>query len=63
MKKYREYPYELKLNLMIGITNNNMDEFHMRVNVKNAVKLTVKKFSFPCMKNIIFEVIYKLIMN
>jgi hypothetical protein len=25
--------------------------------------MTVKKFFFPCMKNIIFEVIYKLILD
>jgi hypothetical protein len=27
LKKYRETPYDMKLNLIIGIQNNNMDEF------------------------------------
>lgn len=58
IKKYRGTPYDLKLNLMIGVQNNNTDEFHMRIKIQNAVKMTVKKFQFPCMKNIIFEVIY-----
>ncbi len=62
-KKYRGTPYNLKLNLMIGVQNNNIDEFQMRVKIQNAVKMTVKKFYFPCMKNIIFEVINELIMN
>jgi hypothetical protein len=35
----------------------------MRVKIQNAVKMTVKKFYFPCMKNIIFEVINELIMD
>ena len=35
----------------------------MRIRIQNAVKMTVKKFFFPCMKNIIFEVIYMLILN
>lgn len=35
----------------------------MRVKIQNAVKMTVKKFFFPCMKNIIFEVINELIMD
>lgn len=60
IKKYREAPYGLKLNLMIGVQNNNTDEFHMRIKIQNAVKMTVKKFQFPCMKNIIFEVIYHM---
>lgn len=48
---------------MIGVQNNNTDEFHMRIKIQNAVKMTVKKFQFPCMKNIIFEVIFWLIMQ
>lgn len=35
----------------------------MRIKIQNAVKMVVKKFQFPCMKNIIFEVIYMLIMQ
>ncbi|CDW86884.1 UNKNOWN [Stylonychia lemnae] len=63
MKKYRSIPYSMKLNLMLGVQNNNKDEFHMRVKIQNCVKMTVKTFYFPCMKNIIFEVIYKLILS
>lgn len=63
VKKYRAAPFGLKLNLMIGVQNNSIDEFHMRIRIQNAVKMTVKKFTFPCMKNIIFEVIFWLIMN
>jgi|LauGreDrversion4_2_1035121.scaffolds.fasta_scaffold59615_3 hypothetical protein len=63
IKKYRALPFGLRLNLMIGVQNNNTDEFHMRIKIQNAVKMTVKKFTFPCMKNIIFEVIFWMIMN
>jgi hypothetical protein len=63
IQKYRDIPYALKLNLIIGVQNNNVDEFHMRIKIQNAVKMTVRKFHFPCMKNIIFEVIYWLIMQ
>ena len=61
--KYRAAPYNLKLNLVLGVQNNNKDEFHLRVKIQNSVKMNVKTFYFPCMKNIIFEVIYKLIMS
>ena len=61
--KYRDQPYGLKLNLMIGVQNNNMDEFYVRMCAKQSVKLIAKKFVFPCMKNIIFQVIHKLILN
>lgn len=63
MKKYRDTPYDLKLNLIVGIQNNNLDEFQTRIKIQQAVKMTVKKFYFPCMKNVIFEVIYKLILD
>jgi hypothetical protein len=63
LKKYRDMPYELRLNLMIGIQNNNVDEFAIRVRISNAVKMTVKRFYFPCMRNIIYEVISGLIMT
>ncbi len=33
LKKYRDMPYELRLNLMIGIQNNNVDEFSIRVRI------------------------------
>jgi len=56
-------PYELRLSLLIGIQNNNVDEFSIRVRIQNAVKMTVKKFQFPCMRNIIYEVINGLIMT
>jgi hypothetical protein len=48
---------------MIGIQNNNIDEFSIRVRIQNAVKMTVKRFFFPCMRNIIYEVISSLIMT
>lgn len=35
----------------------------MRIKIQNAVKMVVKKFQFPCMRNIIFEVIHMLIMQ
>ena len=63
LKKYRGAPYKLKLNLILGVQNNNTDEFHLRVKIQNAVKMTVKKFMFPSMRNIILEVVNQLIMS
>eukprot|EP00347_Sterkiella_histriomuscorum_P003546 403363877 len=61
--KFRASPYKMKLNLMLGVQNNNKDEFHLRVKIQNCVKMTVKTFYFPCMKNIIYEAIYTLILS
>lgn len=35
----------------------------MRVSIQNCVKLVIKTFYSPSMKNIIFEVIYKMLMS
>ena len=43
--------------MMLGVQNNNRDEVHLRINISNCTKLTIKTFYFPSMKNIIFEVI------
>lgn len=48
---------------MLGVQNNNKDEIHMRVNIQNCVKMTVKTFYFPSMRNIIFEVIYQMLLS
>lgn len=53
MKKYRN---NLMCNfcLILGVQNNNKDEIHLRINIQNCTKLTVKTFYFPSMKNMIF---------
>ena len=53
----------MKLNLMLGVQNNNKDEIHQRINIQNCVKLAIKTFYFPSMKNIIFEVIYNIFLT
>ena len=63
LKKYRAAPFGAKLNLLVGVQSNSKDEFHLRVRVQNSVKLTVKTFYFPSMKNIIFEVVYRLLLD
>ena len=63
MKNFRSAPHFLNLNLMLGVQNNNREEIHLRVSIQNCVKLTIKTFYFPSMKNIIFEVIYKLLLS
>lgn len=30
---YRKPPYSLKINLILGVQNNNIDEFHLRVKI------------------------------
>jgi hypothetical protein len=48
---------------MLGVHNNNRDELHLRVSLENCVKLSIKPFYFPSMKNIIFETISKLLLS
>ncbi len=48
---------------MLGVQNNNRDEVHLRVNIQNCTKLTLKTFYFPSMKNIIFEVINIMLLT
>lgn len=48
---------------MLGVQNNNRDEVHLRINISNCTKLTIKTFYFPSMKNIIFEVINKMLLS
>mmetsp|Transcript_44452 Transcript_44452/g.43120 ORF Transcript_44452/g.43120 Transcript_44452/m.43120 type:complete len:85 (+) Transcript_44452:118-372(+) len=61
IKRYREGMSQMKINLMLGVQNNNKDEIHQRISIKNCVKLSIKTFYFPSMKNIIFEVIYDIL--
>ena len=63
MEIYRGAPHFLNLNLMLGVQNNNREEIHLRVSIQNCVKLSIKIFYFPSMKNIIFEVIYKMLLD
>ena len=63
LKIYRGAPHFLNLNLMLGVQNNNREEIHLRVSIQNCVKLVIKTFYFPSMKNIIFEVVYKMLLS
>lgn len=60
---YRNAPHYINLNLILGVQNNNRDELHLRVSIQNCVKLTIKTFYFPSMKNIIFETISNLLLS
>lgn len=51
------------LNLMLGVQNNNRDEVHLRINIQNSTKLSLKTFYFPSMKNIIFEVMHTILLT
>ncbi len=48
---------------MLGVQNNSRDEVHLRINIQNCAKLTIKTFYFPSMKNIIFEVINTMLLT
>jgi len=48
---------------MLGVQNNNREEIHLRVSIQNCVKLVIKTYYFPSMKNIIFEVVYKMLLS
>ena len=48
---------------MLGVQNNNRDEVHLRINIQNCTKLSLKTFYFPSMKNIIFEVIEMMLLT
>lgn len=63
LKVYRGSPHFLNLNLILGVQNNNKEEIHLRVSIQNCVKLVIKTFYTPSMKNIIFEVIYKMLLS
>lgn len=63
MKVYRSQPHFLNLNLMLGVQSNNKDELHLRVSIQNCVKLVIKTFHTPSMKNTILEVIFKLLQS
>jgi hypothetical protein len=63
LKIYRGYPHFLNLNLMLGVQNNCKEEIHLRVSIQNCVKLAIKTFYFPSMKNIIFECIFKMLLS
>ena len=70
LKKYRS-PFNAttglhdgcNLCLMLGVQNNSRDEVHLRINIQNCAKLTIKTFYFPSMKNIIFEVINTMLLT
>lgn len=53
----------LNFNLVLGVQSNSRDELHLRVHIQNCVKLTIKTFFFPSMKNIIFETISNLLLS
>jgi hypothetical protein len=48
---------------MLGVQNNCKEEIHLRVSIQNCVKLAIKTFYFPSMKNIIFEVVFKMLQT
>jgi len=60
LKKYRN-TYGMNLCLILGVQNNNKEEIHLRINIQNCTKLTVKNFIFPSMKSIIFNSIYVIL--
>lgn len=49
LKKYRNQ-FGLNFCLILGVQNNNKEEIHLRINIQNCTKLTVKNFFFPSMK-------------
>lgn len=49
IKKYRNQ-YGINFCLILGVQNNNKEEIHLRINIQNCTKLTVKNFFFPSMK-------------
>jgi hypothetical protein len=61
----RNYRQEQTRNfcLVLGVQNNNKDDVHLRINIQNCTKLTMKTFYFPSMKNIIFQVINKMLLS
>ena len=63
LKIYRSAPHNLNLNLMLGCQNNNKDDIHLRVSIQNCLKLVIKMFYFPSMKNVIFEVMHHILMS
>jgi hypothetical protein len=63
LHKYRGDPHFLNLNLMLGVQSNSKEDIHLRVNIRNCLKLTVKTLWFPSMKSIIFKVVYQLLFN
>lgn len=63
LKLYRGAPHFINFNLMLGVQSNNKEEIHLRVSIQNCTKLVVKTFHFPSMKNIIFEVVYKMLSS
>lgn len=62
MKKYRNQ-YGLNFCLILGVQNNNKEEIHLRINIQNCTKLTIKNFYFPSMKQIIFQAIYQMLLT
>lgn len=62
IKKYRS-SYGCNMSLMLGVQNNNRDEVYLRINIQNCTKLTIKTFYFPSMKNIILQVIQKILLG
>ncbi len=62
LKKYRN-TYGLNFCLVLGVQNNNKEEIHLRINIQNCTKLTVKNFNFPSMKQIIFDAIYHMLLT
>lgn len=62
MKNYRKQ-YGLNFCLILGVQNNNKEEIHLRINIQNCTKLTVKNFFFPSMKQIIFQAIYQILLT
>jgi hypothetical protein len=62
IKKYRA-TYGCNMSLMLGVQNNNRDEVYLRINMQNCTKLTIKTFYFPSMKNIILQVIQKILLS
>lgn len=62
LKKYRNQ-WGLNFCLILGVQNNNKEEIHLKLNIQNCTKLTVKNFYFPSMKNIIFNSIYVMLQT
>lgn len=60
---YRKQPHYMKLNLILGVQNNDRDELNKRVSVQNCIKMTIKPFYFPSMKLIILESISNLLLS
>ena len=66
LKKYRQNKRNergLNLMLLLGLQSSSKDEIFQRISVSNCAKLIIKAFYFLSMKNIIFDIIYHILVD